>query len=175
MDCKFREANCSRNAKCEECIAYHKKTIKERYCIRKRSIKHKTAVIIACIFAGIGILASIGILTTMSILNNQYKHVQEMVINGVSASHLQNGNYKGEYAYGKNTYRVNVTILDGKIADIGLNVDTKQSNQKYVNKAIALIDDVIRSQSLQVDCISGATRSSKSILKAAENALSQDD
>ncbi|WP_407080255.1 FMN-binding protein [Candidatus Contubernalis alkalaceticus] len=31
----------------------------------------------------------------------------------------------------------------------------------------------IESQTLQVDCISGATRSSKSILKAVENALSK--
>lgn len=175
MDCKCRKKNCPRHGKCEECIAYHKTNSKrEPYCLRKGSKQRKT-IITLCVIAGVGILVTIGIFSTMSILSNQYKHVQEMVINDISASHLQDGDYEGEYAYGKNTYHVNVTVAEGKIAYIGLVVDTKDSNQKYVGKASALIDEVISSQSLRVDCVSDATRSSKSILKAVENALSQAD
>ena len=38
-------------------------------------------------------------------------------------------------------------------------------------KAEAIIDQVIQNQSLEVDAVSGATTSSKTILKAIENAL----
>ncbi len=175
MVCNCRKKKCPRHGKCEECIAYHKEAKTEPYCLRKGSKKRKAAIITFCVIAGLGIIAAIAVISTMSILSNQYKHVQEMVINDVSAAQLQDGDYAGEYAYGKNTYHVNVTVTDGKIAGIGLAVDTKDSNQKYVNKASALIDEVVSSQSLQVDCVSGATRSSKSILKAVENALSQAD
>jgi uncharacterized protein with FMN-binding domain len=174
MVCNCKKKNCPRHGKCEECIAYHKTAKREPYCLRKGSKKRK-ALITFCVIVGLGILAAIAVFSTMSILSNQYKHVQEMVINDISASHLQNGDFEGEYAYGKNTYSVNVTVMEGEIAHIDLAVDTKDSNQKYVDKASALVDDVISSQSLQVDCISGATRSSKSILKAVENALSQAD
>ena len=43
-----------------------------------------------------------------------------------------------------------------------------------IGPAVAVIDEILKSQSLDVDVVSGATNSSKTIMKAIENALSVD-
>ena len=47
----------------------------------------------------------------------------------------------------------------------------KNVNNEYSLKAEAVLDRVIADQSLKVDVISGATTTSKALLKALENAL----
>lgn len=42
---------------------------------------------------------------------------------------------------------------------------------KYAKKAEKIIDEVLREQTLDVDVITGATRTSKAILKEIERAL----
>ena len=141
--------------------------------MRKGKNRRKALIITLCVLIGLGLLGTIGVLSTISILKNQYNHVNEMVISDISAEELMDGDYEGEYGYGKNMYYVKVTVLGGEITSIDLAADTKESNLEYVDKASVLIDDIIETQSISVDCVSGATRSSKSILKAVQNALSQ--
>jgi len=59
-------------------------------------------------------------------------------------------------------------MSSGTISDIILLSNTKS---EYGEKAAAIKDRIIEAQSLQVDVISGATISSKSLIKAVEKAL----
>ena len=63
--------------------------------------------------------------------------------------------------------KVSVTVKDNKITDITL-LNHKNERGK---PAEVIPEKVLKAQSLQVDTISGATNSSKVILKAIENAL----
>jgi len=62
---------------------------------------------------------------------------------------------------------VMVTVRDHKITGIEIIKDVSQRGQR----AEPILSRVISAQSLHVDTISGATNSSKVILKAIENAL----
>ncbi len=170
MDCNCPKKDCIRHGDCNACIEYHKTNKREPYCMRKTK-KKKTIVIASLIIATLGILALIAVVSTNAIIGDKYKHVSDMLINDVDLKSIPDGSYNGEFSYGKNTYFVIVTVKNHSIEDILLDADTSKSNRKYADKASAVIGGVISAQSLGVDCVSGATRSSKSILKAIENAL----
>ena len=169
MECNCPKTKCIRHGNCDACMAYHKTSKRDPYCLRKTKPKRKAKAAVLCLLLCF-VLASAA---CSSFADNKYKHVQEMEISDVDASSLADGEYSGEFGYGKNTYSTRVTVKDRRIEYIEIDVDTKDSNREYVDKAQALTDEVIRTQSLEVDTISGATRSSKSILKAIENALAQ--
>jgi uncharacterized protein with FMN-binding domain len=105
-------------------------------------------------------------------LSKEHKEAASLPLNAVDFSKLIDGNYHGAYAGGMYKWRVNecnVTVTDGKVSAIQLvnsadpgaaNTDTKM-----------LYDRVIKTQSLKVDTISGATLTSKAYLQCIENAL----
>jgi len=81
-----------------------------------------------------------------------------------------NGVYRGEYDLKSTPVKVvlDVTVQNGQISNIKI-VEHRRS--PIGKKAENIIGSIIEQQSLDVDVISGATASSKSILKAVENAL----
>jgi len=95
------------------------------------------------------------------------KQISEIEISDVDLKKVQDGVYKGSCSVIPVTADVQVTVEDHKIIDIKI--------IKHVNgqgaKAEILANKVVQSQSLNVDVISGATISSKVIIKAIENAL----
>jgi uncharacterized protein with FMN-binding domain len=82
---------------------------------------------------------------------------------------VPDGTYEGAYRVFPVKVRLRVTIAAGRIENIEL---LEHFNGKGT-AAEALIPRVIERQSLDVDIVSGATYSSKAILKAIENALSR--
>ena len=82
---------------------------------------------------------------------------------------LTDGTYEGSAAGYSGTTRVKVTVSDGKITAI--EVLSHGDTSSYFNRASAVIDKVIASQSTSVDAISGATYSSYGIVNAVANAL----
>ena len=66
---------------------------------------------------------------------------------------------------------VQVDISGGKIADI--KITDHSDGASYIQKAQAIITNVIATQSTNVDTVSGATYSSVGIIEAIRNALSQ--
>lgn len=66
---------------------------------------------------------------------------------------------------------VEVTVRQHKITDILI----VRHDNGLGGAAETITDDVIREQSLEVDAVSGATVSSKCILKAIENVLENAD
>ena len=67
--------------------------------------------------------------------------------------------------------KVKVVISGGKIASI--EVVENHDDRSYLNRAEALISNIISSQSTNVDVISGATYSSNGIKSAVRDALRQ--
>jgi uncharacterized protein with FMN-binding domain len=77
------------------------------------------------------------------------------------------GTYRGHYKVGPVSVVVDVEINDKTMTNIAI---IKHFNGRG-EKAEVITETVIAKQSLAVDAISGATASSKAILKAIENAL----
>jgi uncharacterized protein with FMN-binding domain len=80
------------------------------------------------------------------------------------------GTYRGNYDLSGTPVNVvlDVTIQDHKIIEIKI---VEHFCSPIGKKAEKIISKIIAAQNLDVDVISGATASSKSIIKAVENAL----
>jgi len=93
--------------------------------------------------------------------------IKELKISNVDLSKVNDGTYTGSCDAIYVAAKVSVTIKNHKIADIIL------LNHKYERgkPAEVIPANVVKAQSLKVDTISGATNSSKVILKSIENAL----
>ncbi|MDD3113906.1 MAG: FMN-binding protein [Candidatus Izemoplasmatales bacterium] len=105
-------------------------------------------------------------------VSREHAEARSLPLNSVDFNNLDDGTYTGHYEGGMYKWRANtvqVTIRDGKVVEIVL-VDTIDPAKDNFN-AQELYHRVIDSQSLQVDCISGATLTSKAYLQAIENAL----
>jgi len=97
-----------------------------------------------------------------------YKETMSKVeIGTIDVSAVEDGTYKGSYDARVISATVSVTVKDGKITNIKL---LEHKNDKGVSAEV-IVDDILNEQSLDVDVVSGATNSSKTILKAVENAL----
>lgn len=80
---------------------------------------------------------------------------------------IEDGVYLGSYSSFPVSAEISVTVVDHVITGIDL---IKHDNGQGA-PAEAIIDTVVGSQTLRVDSVSGATYSSRVILKAIENAL----
>ncbi|MDR2631548.1 MAG: FMN-binding protein [Spirochaetaceae bacterium] len=85
-------------------------------------------------------------------------------------SRKADGTYRGEYALSGTPVKVtlDVRLQDAKVTGIEL---VKHVCSPIGKKAEKITERIIEQQSLQVDAVSGATGSSKAILKAVEAAL----
>ncbi|HEX2938632.1 MAG TPA: FMN-binding protein [Ruminiclostridium sp.] len=122
------------------------------------------------IVAGICIIAAVGAFFAIRYavkLQDYKKRINSIAISNVDLKKVPNGTYKGSYDAVMVAADVSVTVTNHKIDTIRI---TKHVNERG-KKAEAIVDDVISKQSLKVDTVSGATNSSKVILKAIENAL----
>lgn len=82
---------------------------------------------------------------------------------------LADGVYKGSETGFSGPVTVAVTIMDKKITSIDILSST--DDEAFFNRAKAVIDRIIASQSFDVDVVSGATYSSNGIIGAVKNAL----
>ncbi len=82
-------------------------------------------------------------------------------------SQLSDGTYRGAYDGGMVVAEVEVSLSGGKITS----VDLRTHNHGRGGEAEKIVDDIVAAQSLDIDVVSGATISSKAILKATEHAL----
>ncbi len=87
----------------------------------------------------------------------------------VKISQIADGTYFGKSG-GITGVKVEVTIKKGRITRI--EILKARGGPKYKKKAIKEMPGrIIKAQSLKVDAVTGATKSSKSIIQAVENAL----
>ncbi len=120
--------------------------------------------IILLVVAGIVVLGSgLAIWAYSDVV--KYRNID---INETNLADLPDGAYKGSFDGGRFTNSVEVTVIDHKIEHIKL-IDAATKVKDLYD---LIYDEVIKKQSLKVDTISGATVSTKTALKAIENALS---
>lgn len=74
-------------------------------------------------------------------------------------SKWKDGVYQGEGSGFAGSILVEVTIENGAIANIEV-VDYGNNDEAYVNMAVGVIDEMLETQSSEVDTVSGATFSS---------------
>ncbi|AOT71241.1 FMN-binding protein [Geosporobacter ferrireducens] len=94
--------------------------------------------------------------------------IRNMPIENVDLNKINDGVYKGDFSYGSHTYKVEVSVIEHKLEKIDVISNRDSSHAK---KAEGVISRILEEQSLDVDVVSGATTTSKALLKAVENAL----
>lgn len=124
--------------------------------------------VILIIIIGVVVIA-IGILSSLMLCNTaEMKRVRAMPINDIELSSIREGTYIGDYSYGGFTYEVEVVVRNYKMENINV---LKNRKTYHALEAEGVITEVLKTQSLNVDAITGATTTSKALLKAIENAL----
>lgn len=135
--------------------------------MRKGKTVKRVLIILIVLILGASAAFYIGLQTMLRSFSEEVSGIE---ISDIDLNGVDDGVYTGEYYLNDSVgAAVNVTVKDGKIASIDL-VEHKCGRGK---KAEVITEAVIDKQSLNVDAVSGATGSSKVILKAIENALRQ--
>jgi len=120
----------------------------------------------ACAFL---ILAAAAMFIAGSMSLDRYR---SMEIGHVEPSLLPDGVYFGEATDGSFTYRVRVRLERGLMVDIRTD---RNRDSLYARVAEGVFAKAINLQSPRADAITGATTTSKVLLKAVENALRQEN
>ena len=106
---------------------------------------------------------------TMSI-SDEVEQIKSMDISHVDPATVPDGEYTGEFPFRQRyLYRVKVIVKSGRIADI--EVLENGTENEYAEKGLGVIPRILREQSPEVDAVSGATVTSKALMKCVEKAL----
>lgn len=125
--------------------------------------KYKALIIIASVIV---VLIAAGAVA-FSIISGSLEALKNVEIKDADLASIADGVYGGSGGTFPVTAEVSVTVKGHVITDIKL----ISHGHGPDHGADAITGEVIKAQSLQVDAISGATTSSKAVLKAIENAL----
>lgn len=127
----------------------------------KGQMKQKTVMMILLPIIAISLgFAVINVMT----LNK----IRDMPIGKIDLTKIDDGIYQGEEKAGNYVYKVKVEVKNHKIVDIE-GVDNRKSS--YVAYAEGVFPKIIKQQKANVDAVTGATTTSKALMKAVENAL----
>ncbi len=97
-----------------------------------------------------------------------YDYVCNMPIGEIELTKISEAVREGEFKLADIYCKVKVTVKNHKIESIEI---VENASNDLAKKAEKVVSGVIAAQSLKVECISGATGTSKAILKSIENAL----
>lgn len=114
-----------------------------------------------------GICAFAGIKVLFASIETNLVGLKDLSYSNIDISNIKDGIYSGSYKAFPIAAEVKVSVNDHKIEAIEL---VKHNNGQGAAAEI-IPSKVVEAQSLDVDIVSGATYSSKVILKAIENAL----
>jgi uncharacterized protein with FMN-binding domain len=121
------------------------------------------------ILMGVLIFVALAVTFALDMVSQNVKKLPSMEIEDVDLKTIADGTYLGSYKVLPVSAEVRVTVSKNKITKIEL---LKHENGRG-KPADVLTERVVQAQSLKVDTVSGATYSSKIILKAIQNALLQ--
>jgi len=105
-------------------------------------------------------------------VSEEIRTVRTMRINDVDLSRVRDGSYEGSFSYGSFNYLVRTTVKKGRIVKVDI---LKNRDTTYAMKAEKVAERVIEKQTPNVDAVTGATTTSKALLKAIEYSLSGAD
>lgn len=106
-------------------------------------------------------------ITGKIVIGNMVKNVQSISVSMPDLLNIKDGNYIGEYSITPVHVKVEVSISSHQITNIVI----LHHDNGLGSTAESIVNDVVKEQSLDIDAVSGATVSSKCILKAVENAI----
>ncbi len=120
------------------------------------------------------VVIAVGVALFMAFIYPKLKlqaELQRLQINEVELTKVSDGTYHGEFFYYDFMYEVEVVVVDHEITQIAVlkNID----DVEYAKRTEDMVEQVVKEQSLKVDMVTGATITSKALLKAIENALSK--
>lgn len=98
----------------------------------------------------------------------EMKTVRAMPIEAIDLASVSDGTFQGDFSYGGFTYEVAVSVKDHRIQTIDI---LKNRNTKHAKQAEGVVPQVLSAQSVNIDAVTGATTTSKALLKAIETAL----
>lgn len=114
------------------------------------------------------LLISIGFIT-YKIIDNNLKNLLTREIESINITEIDDGIYQGKYEVFPVSVELNVEVKDHQIIEI----DILKHDNGQGKPAELIINSVIEQNSIDVDVISGASYSSRTILQAISNALNQ--
>lgn len=123
--------------------------------------KGKKVLLIA--FIAVWFLLATGKIMIEGVVGN----VRNISVSMPALSDVQDGDYIGEYLITPIRVKVEVSVRNHQIT----NITILRHDNGLGSPAESIVNDIVSKQSLNVDAISGATVSSKCILKAVENAI----
>jgi uncharacterized protein with FMN-binding domain len=124
----------------------------------------KVVLILVSLCIAVGVFVGVNYVINLQKYKNAIKAISTRDVN---LSKISDGTYLGSYDAFRIEADVSVTVSNNKITDIKL---LRHKNERG-QRAEVIPQRVLEAQSLEVDAVSGATNSSKVILKAIENAL----
>lgn len=127
----------------------------------------KVLIIIGCVLGAVVVICAVAFFIMMNSAKSVISEVDNMNI--VDLNTVKDGTYTGDKDAGLVKVEVKVTVKDHKIENIDL---VKHDNGKG-KPAEAMIDEMIKDNTCDVDGVSGATLSSCSIKAAVNDALSK--
>jgi len=104
----------------------------------------------------------------MGCASQEIMRVRQMKIQDVDMSSVLDGAHTGSFAYSGFEYRVQAVVRDRTITDI---IILKNRDTEYSRKAEEVAAEIIKEQTPNVDAVTGATTTSKALMKAVEQAL----
>lgn len=125
------------------------------------------------LLSGIGLIVGIGLVFGGNYLYRAYKYQQivaDIEIQPINLAEIADGVYSGHFDALLVGAKTKVTVKDHKISVVEL----VEHKTELGEKAEKIVEDVVNQQSLAVDTVSGATNSSKVILKSIDNALNSE-
>jgi len=130
---------------------------------KKRSPFMKVLIGIGIFFLVIAVGAGVMVLAT----EGQRREDRNLAIEDVDFSKVPDGTYRGSYE-GWNKFDVLVTVAGGEVTDVKIADDSPNPATDVTEE---VFERVISGQSLDLDAVSGATVTTKGLLKAVERAL----
>ena len=120
------------------------------------------------------VLLTVIVLPLLVVLSctSESRKIREFELPPIDLSKIDDGDYIGQYVHHDNLYKVEVTVLNHDIVKIDV---VSSEGDKYDIEALAVLDRVIEEQSLDVDAVTGATKSSKLYLICIYNALTGEE
>jgi uncharacterized protein with FMN-binding domain len=128
-------------------------------------LKRETFLIISAVAVFVGLL-----FIATGFFNLQ--RIRNMTIEEPDLKKMENGRYIGKTEVGGFSYIVEVIITNHRIEDIKV---LKNRNSSYARWAEAVIPRILKRQTLNVDAVTGATTTSKALMKTVSNSLQSDE
>lgn len=103
------------------------------------------------------------------VIENNLQNLLTQEIESINMNKIDDGIYNGKYGTFPVSVELNVEVIDHQIT----NIEIIKHDNGQGKPAESIINSIIEHNSIDVDVISGASYSSKTILHAVSNALNQ--